>query len=500
MRRIRILLAIMLLSVSWLPSLARQGERPLEGRYTNEVLIIGLAARSVELGVLGNAASNCGVQPIVETLEEIRAWWPGQTDEEAIRLEVEWWFSGTDLLRKSVLLFGGWTRQEEFPQYREIPTWFVDVGNLASPDGLTASDQPYGDINGDGKWDVPVFRLITRNIDETNSYAAKVTSYHLQSANQEWQRRVAIHCDDRFIQGAAWNQRARELSLQLPESVAGDFVADAVILADDHSTDHLRTVLPTALEEGKGIIIAGPSVVATPEWLDDFRPFHFRFNHAPANSRWPLMLGYSCELARFQEYWDQSDDWSPYCRDFTHVDDYRKGPIAWMGPTSGSHQYVNFWLAQAQLQGLMVHGMNFGQSLLHATNTVRHWHPEATEALRAYAGIGAPWLKLHRSSGDPAGVSGETVDARIRLLVHPNPVRAGQEIRLSFSSPPGLLDGFMVFGPDGRLVRSFTTQHPGTVVWDLRDNDGRAVSSGVYFLKVPGLSGSEARKPIVIIR
>ena len=66
-------------------------------------------------------------------------------------MEVEWWFGGTDLLHKNVLLFGGWTRRADFPQFCEIETWYVDVGDLALPDGLTASDQPYGDINGDGR-------------------------------------------------------------------------------------------------------------------------------------------------------------------------------------------------------------------------------------------------------------------------------------------------------------------------------------------------------------
>lgn len=213
------------------------------------------------------------------------------------------------------------------------------------------------------------------------------------------------------------------------------------------------------------------------------------------------MLGYSCELARFQEYWDASDDLCPYCRDYAHVTDYRKGPIAMMGPTCGSHQYINFWLAQFQLPALMQLDMDFGHSLLYATNTVGGLHPEAEEALVAYACIGPPWLKLHRAMLDPTGVVEQTGTPQLRLSITPNPAYVGQGITIYLSNQLRPLSGAMVFDPAGRVVRSFTALQPGPTTWDLRDNSGRTIPSGVYFLRVPGAAGSEpARKTIVVLR
>jgi len=504
MRRIIALtLAIVLGTFAAFPAIAREGTRPQDPltAYGNEVLIIGRAGRQAELNTLGASASHCGVSPIVETLEQIRGWWPGHNDLDAIRLEVEWTFGGTNILQKNVLLFGGWTRQAEFQQFCEIPTWFVYVGDLAEPDGLTASDQLFGDITGDGHWDIPVFRLVTRNASETNAYCQKVGAYYDQPHNQVWQTKVAIHCDDRNLYGGALPARARELSLQLPDYVGGSFVSDAVILSAQHDNGWNEDVFPTALSDGKAVIVAGPSVGSDPgNWLC-FNPWGFRFNQAPANSRWPLMLGYSCEITRFQEYWEAPDDWAPLCRDFVHVTDYRKGPIAMVGPTCGSHQYINFWLAELQLPALMEHGMDFGHSLVHATNALRYLRPETLESLRSYAGVGVPWLKLHRTTGNPAGVAeGSGFTPQLRLLVSPNPARIGQGITLSLSNPAQSLDGARVFGPDGRLVRNFTALQPGPMTWDLRDNNGNAIPSGIYFLKVPGIPGAEAKRSIVVVR
>jgi hypothetical protein len=492
---------LFLLGFAALPALARDGARSPEGRSVDEVLIIGRAARSTELATLGVSATHCGQSPIVETLEEIRGWWPGYSDKDAIRMEVEWWFGGTDLLHKNVLLFGGWTRQAEFQQFCEIETWYVYVGDLALPDGLTASDQPYGDIDLDGHWDVPIARLVTRNATETDARAQAWNAYFDQAHNQEWQTQVAVHCEDRSIWQGALPERARELSLQVPGMVGGNFVADPVILSSEHADDWNEQVLPNALAAGKAVIVAGPSVVSDPaDWLC-FNPWDYHFSQAPANSKWPLMLGYSCEIARFQEYWEASDDWCPYCRDYAHVTDYSKGPIAMMGPTCGSHQYINFWLAQFQLPALMQRDMDFGHSLLYATNTVGSLHPEAEEALLAYACIGPPWLKLHRTMLDPADVAEQTATSQLRLAIAPNPAHIGQGVTIDLNNPLRSLSGAMVIDPAGRVVRSFTALQPGRTTWDLRDNGGRPIPSGVYFLRVPGAAGSEpARKTIVVVR
>lgn len=478
-------------------SFAREGTRPPLTNGNEEALIIGIAARSAELGAIGASAAHCGVTPIVETLESIRGFWPGAPDTTAIQLEVEWWFRGTDPARKQVLLFGPWTRQADYPQFREVPTRYVYVGELSQPSGTTASDQPYGDIDADGQWDVPVFRLVTRNAVETATYCQKVTAYFDQTQGDVWQTRVAIHCDDTNYGGGAWNQRARELSLDLASVVGGAFSPDPVILASEHTFDWNHEVLTSALSEGRAVIVAGPSTGSGPlDWLT-FSPWGWSFEDAPANGRWPLMLGYSCEIGQFQVYSDPLDNFSPLCRDFTQLADYLKGPIALTGPTSGSHQYVNAWLAEAQLPVLLEFGMSFGQSLLHATNLVRYHHPEAAEALLAYAGFGVPWLKLTATTGSPSSLSDAFQPSRPRLRLSPNPVRMGGELSIRLSSPLAAQSG-IVIDAAGRLVRKLSIPSSGVSRWKLRDDRGRAIGSGVYFLRIPG--AEKSTQTVIVVR
>jgi hypothetical protein len=500
MKRIVAFIVLLLLGLAALPASAREGQRPPEGRSYDEVLIIGRAARLPEITALATSAGGCGVTPIAETLEDIRGWWPGEPDTAAIQLEVAWWFSGTDLRYKNVLLFGAWTGQASYPEYREIPARLVYVGDLA-PGGWTVSDQPYGDIHRDGHWDVPVFRLITRSSAETNMYCQKIAAYYNTPHNQDWQRSVAIQSDDMDTDVAS-PDIARELSLQLSACVGGNFIPDPVILAADHDGPDQtfnRAVLPNALSAGKAVIVAGPSSGSSSvNWLC-FAPIAWHFAEGAANSMWPLMLGGSCDMARFQLYINHADDSCPFTRDYLHVTDYRQGPISWMGPTCGTHQQINFWVLQQLLPALMVYGCDFGHALVYATNMVYAGHEEARESLLSYAGVGVPWLKLHRTSGTlPSSVAERSSPPPLRLAVAPNPVHADRSVQISLSNAPGPISGALIVDPGGRVVRSFTALGPGPLSWDLRDNAGRQISSGIYFLRVPG--NGTTGKSIVVVR
>jgi hypothetical protein len=75
--------------------------------------------------------------------------------------------------------------------------------------------------------------------------------------------------------------------------------------------------------------------------------------------------------------------------------------------------------------------------------------------------------------------------------VRPNPARGGSVVSVRFTLPRAATATLGVFDPKGRLVRTLATgvQPAGahTVRWDLRDDGGQSVRTGLYFVRVAAL-------------
>lgn len=97
---------------------------------------------------------------------------------------------------------------------------------------------------------------------------------------------------------------------------------------------------------------------------------------------------------------------------------------------------------------------------------------------------------LDAATGIPGGVA-QT------LTVAPNPTRGGTVISHSFT--PSSSFQFAVYDIRGRLVRDFTNVNARQIEWDGRDDSGRQVSPGTYFLKLANGSENAIRK-ITILR
>jgi hypothetical protein len=82
----------------------------------------------------------------------------------------------------------------------------------------------------------------------------------------------------------------------------------------------------------------------------------------------------------------------------------------------------------------------------------------------------------------------------------PNPFAA--LTRLRFTLPAGGAVRVRVFDPGGRLVRTLADRFMAAgahgVVWDGQDDAGRAVSSGVYFVKLETGSVTQTRKVVYL--
>ncbi len=86
----------------------------------------------------------------------------------------------------------------------------------------------------------------------------------------------------------------------------------------------------------------------------------------------------------------------------------------------------------------------------------------------------------HLSSTPPAQTNW------LNLTIIPNPVTSGLVVHMTGRLP----EGVGVYGPDGRELAWLKTElldaTTGAVRWDLNDSHGRALPSGVYWIRAPG--------------
>jgi poly-gamma-glutamate capsule biosynthesis protein CapA/YwtB (metallophosphatase superfamily) len=95
--------------------------------------------------------------------------------------------------------------------------------------------------------------------------------------------------------------------------------------------------------------------------------------------------------------------------------------------------------------------------------------------------------------------AGRELDFR-SFLSYPNPCRSGSAIRYNLTRAAKVtLKVYDVLGREVKLLVD-EAQTPGmkTVVWDGRDDQGREVSSGIYFIKLVTENGSFASKAILL--
>lgn len=89
------------------------------------------------------------------------------------------------------------------------------------------------------------------------------------------------------------------------------------------------------------------------------------------------------------------------------------------------------------------------------------------------------------------GVDAVAAPASARLAIFPNPVRAGARV-----TAPG--EGRLtIHDASGRRVRALAPGSASAALWDGRDEAGRMVASGVYFLRYEAPSGSMTRRFVV---
>ncbi len=127
--------------------------------------------------------------------------------------------------------------------------------------------------------------------------------------------------------------------------------------------------------------------------------------------------------------------------------------------------------------------------------------PDGTYWWRSYADDGAlrgPLMETASFEVVSTGVDGEL--GKVALYPgRPNPFAT--ESTLSFQLPVRSEVRFAIYGVDGRLVRTLVDGDAGpgavAVTWDGRDEHGRRVGSGLYFMKL--VAGDEVRHGKVVV-
>lgn len=84
-----------------------------------------------------------------------------------------------------------------------------------------------------------------------------------------------------------------------------------------------------------------------------------------------------------------------------------------------------------------------------------------------------------------------------QLAVYPNPFH--QELSIRLDSKSNQPTEIIVFNLKGQLVKSFPTSKEANITWDGKDNHGKEISNGLYFIKAEQ-DGKAVTKKVIRIR
>jgi hypothetical protein len=465
------------------------------------VFVIGPQSRLSQLQAWTTFASQeCHYPSSYRTLEQIRhEYATAGSDTAAIKAVISDTMAGRNRINSYVLLVGGWSRDASDTDRRELPTCIVRVGELSGADGLASTDQPYGDIDEDGIWDIAVWRVIPGTDAENATLITKALEYLDPPYPHAWAETVDILSDNHAYDLVCDPGRATDLSGDLISSVGSGFTPQ-LVLGDDLDWGEEHAILPTELAEGRGVIVAGPSTKSYATYWLCFSPRDYMFNDAASSGRPPLMIGCSCYLGAFDLYQNDNDEVPALCRDWFHVDNWTKGPISWIGPTRGTYQYANYWLAARLLELMTIDGHTFGQALLAATRGLEYLLPAVRPMVKSYVGLGIPWLRLVESPPMNMYV-GQEASESVARRVFPNPITIGQAFTIQASGLPREIPRVTLYDVNGRQMSVALVAEvvDGGVRLEWRRGRGAThIASGMYTVRLQYAHGQRMERILIL--
>jgi len=180
-----------------------------------------------------------------------------------------------------------------------------------------------------------------------------------------------------------------------------------------------------------------------------------------------------------------------------------RGIIAAFGPTGGTWQEGNYWVAKYLLKYIYDFGArSLGYACMNAQNLIMSKGGYLGSVARSYIYLGDPAIRLKGGVVCDAGdvVKDEKTPGCI-LGSYPNPFNPVAVIRYRLNRDARVV--LSIYDVTGKLIRTLVDvdQLAGdySVIWDGRDNRGSSVSSGVYFY-VLKIGGYRESKKLVLLR
>jgi len=385
----------------------------------------------------------------------------------------------------------------------------VDVfdGGARRSDGTTYynSDIKVGDVDGDGFGEVAVGRVPAESCYDVAVYVNKVIEYE-QQLPADWNNRVTFFVNA-MTKNACSPSMIDSFALDLRDLVPSGYelnyryVNDSLYINEGLTEDVMQAITIREFNDGRALMLGFGSIGYRKifvDWLSKLCST-FEIDSLSANKIYPFMVGASCEICDVCHY--SGEYRRELIKELLFAPD--RGIIAAFGPTGGTWQEGNYWVAKYLLKYIYDFGAkSLGYACMNAQNLVMSKGGYLGSVARSYIYLGDPAIRLKGGVVCDAGdvVKDEKTPGCI-LGSYPNPFNPVTMIRYRLNRDARVV--LSVYDVTGKLIRTLVDDDQLTgdysVIWDGRDRKGNSVSSGVYFY-VLKIGGYRESKKLVLLR
>jgi hypothetical protein len=219
-----------------------------------------------------------------------------------------------------------------------------------------------------------------------------------------------------------------------------------------------------------------------------------------ANDKCGVYFGLCCGLGEFDRPY--GSDGVDFCSQFL-FDSENKGASFWIGPSSNTRYYSNYYFGKALVEQLFELGARTtAEACYMALRRVMFEHPEYQEIWEAQNFFGSPFHVMHgmRSISHTAVKEHPRHSFSLKQN-YPNPFNPSTTIE--FFLPMRCHVTLEIYDTSGRLIRRILdgevqTAGRHTAEWRGLDDRGRAVASGVYFCRLRAGKETISKKMTVL--